>query len=211
MAAINKAVAFLKSADKPNISETARIFNVERPVLSKHFRGKRVFVAKANETKQLLTNKQELVLVKEIQKLCDWCFPPTPAIVTLWASYVCGKQPGKTWGADFKKKAEHALKKAQREQAREAKNAQKQLQIESAARRKRRRGRPAKQKSSSTAALTTVELIGEMMPIRLRSRRGRTIKKPARFKEKRIHKFHNQAILYVLLGFQLNRSTFDDA
>ena len=79
------------------------------------------------------------------------------------------------------RKAEHALKEAQREQAREAKNARKQLQIESAARRKRHRGRPAKQKSSSTAASTTVA--EEMMPIRSRSRRGRTIKIPARFKE----------------------------
>jgi hypothetical protein len=90
------------------------------------------------------------------------------------------------------RKAEHALKEAQREQAkeaqreqaREAKKARKQLQIESTARRKRHRCRPAKQKSSSTAASTAVELTEEMVPIRPRSRRGRTIKKPARFEGK---------------------------
>jgi hypothetical protein len=109
MAAIDEVVAFLKSADRPNVSETARMFNVERSVLSKHFRGKRVSVAKANETKQLLTNKQELVLVKEIQRLCDCCLPPTLAMVALWASCVCGKQPGKNWSADFKARHKDVL------------------------------------------------------------------------------------------------------
>jgi hypothetical protein len=102
MAPIDEAIAFLRSSNKPNISEAARIFEVERSVLSKHFHGKRVSIAKANETKQLLTNKQELVLVNEIKKLCDWCLPPTPAIVSLWASHICGKEPSKNWSADFK-------------------------------------------------------------------------------------------------------------
>jgi hypothetical protein len=102
MAPIDEAIAFLRSSSKPNISEAARMFEVERSVLSKHFHGKRVSIAKANETKQLLTNKQELVLVNKIQKLCDWCLPPTPAIVTLWASHIYGKEPGKNWSADFK-------------------------------------------------------------------------------------------------------------
>ena len=81
------------------------------------------------------------------------------------------------------RKAEYALKKSQREQAREAKKAQKQLQTESAAQQKRQRGRVAKQKLSSTATSTIVELTEEMMPIQPRSRRGRNIKKLARFKE----------------------------
>jgi hypothetical protein len=66
MAPLNEAIAFLRSSNKPNISEAARMFKVERSVLSKHFYRKRVSIAKANETKQLLTNKQELVLVNEI-------------------------------------------------------------------------------------------------------------------------------------------------
>jgi transposase-like protein len=48
MAPIDKAIAFLRSSNKPNISEAARRFGVERSVLSKHFRGKRVSIAKAN-------------------------------------------------------------------------------------------------------------------------------------------------------------------
>jgi hypothetical protein len=49
-----------------------------------------------------LTNKQELVLVDEIKRLCDWSLPPTPAIATLWASHICGKDLGKNWSAGFK-------------------------------------------------------------------------------------------------------------
>jgi len=102
MAPIDEAVALLRCSNKPNVSEAARMFDVERSVLSKHFRGKRVSIAKANETKQLLTNKQELVLVNEIKRLCDWCLLPTLPIVTLWASCIYGKEPSKNWSADFK-------------------------------------------------------------------------------------------------------------
>ena len=81
------------------------------------------------------------------------------------------------------KKAEVALKKAQREQARKAKQAQKQRQTDSITRRKSQRGKLGKQDTSETGASTTAGLRDEMMPIRPRSRRGRTIKKPARFDE----------------------------
>jgi hypothetical protein len=50
----------------------------------------------------LLTEKQELVLVSHITRLSEWCLPPTPAMVTLWASQICGKEPGKNWAAGFK-------------------------------------------------------------------------------------------------------------
>jgi hypothetical protein len=102
MTPINGAIAFLRSSNRPDISEAARMFKVERSVLSKHFRGNRVSIAKADETKQLSTNERELMLVNETQRLCDWCLPPTPAIVTLWASHICSKEPGKNWAVGFK-------------------------------------------------------------------------------------------------------------
>ena len=86
-----------------------KMFNVERSVLSKHFRGKRGSVAKANETKQLLSNKQEIVLVNHIQRLCDWCLPPTPAIVAAWAEELCGRPPNKNWLAGFKARHKDVL------------------------------------------------------------------------------------------------------
>ena len=71
MAPIDEAITFLKSSDNLNISEVARKFKIERSTLSKHFRGKRGSLTKANETKQLLTNKQEVVLMNHIQRLYD--------------------------------------------------------------------------------------------------------------------------------------------
>ena len=69
MAAIDKAIDFLRSYNKPNISEAARQFNVNRTTLSKQFSGNRGSRAKANELKQLLTKKQKLVLVRHISRL----------------------------------------------------------------------------------------------------------------------------------------------
>jgi len=109
MAPINEAIAFLQGSDKPSISEAAKKFKVERSTLSKHFHGKRGSIAKANEKKQLLTNNQELVLVNHIQRLCDWCLPPTPAMVATWAKEMCGRQPNKNWSAGFKARHDDIL------------------------------------------------------------------------------------------------------
>ena len=71
MAPIDEAIASLRSVDHPNISQVARVFKIERSALSKHFRGKRGSKTNANEDKRLLTNAQEKVLVKHVQRLCD--------------------------------------------------------------------------------------------------------------------------------------------
>jgi hypothetical protein len=109
MAPIDEAVALLKSAGDSNVSEVARKFNVERSTLSKHFRGKRGSIAKANERKQLLSNSQETVLANHIQRLCDWCLPPTPAMVATWAEKLCGQKPNKNWLAGFKARHKDVL------------------------------------------------------------------------------------------------------
>jgi hypothetical protein len=82
------------------------------------------------------------------------------------------------------RKAEDALKKARREQAREARKAQRQLHIDSMAQRKRAGDRPPKQKLFSNAASTIIEPIEEMIPVRPKSSCGRLIRRPARFDEK---------------------------
>jgi hypothetical protein len=82
MKAINEAITFLRSYDAPNVSEPARRFSVHRSTLSKRFPGKTGSKVKANGMKQLLTKKQELVLVNHIIRLCEWCLLPTLAIVT---------------------------------------------------------------------------------------------------------------------------------
>jgi hypothetical protein len=109
MKAIDEAIAFLCSCDTPNVSEAARRFSVDRSTLNKRFSGKTGSKVKANEMKQLLTGKQELVLVNHISRLCEWCLPPTPIMVTTWAWNLCGEEPGKNWSQAFRARHEDSL------------------------------------------------------------------------------------------------------
>jgi hypothetical protein len=109
MKAIDEAIVFLCSCDTPNVSEAARRFSIDRSTLSKRFSGKTGSKVKANEMKQLLTKKQELVLVNHISRLCEWCLPPTPAMVTTWAWNLCGEEPGKNWSQAFRARYEDIL------------------------------------------------------------------------------------------------------
>jgi AraC-like DNA-binding protein len=83
IAPIDEAIAFLRSSDQLPIAEVARRFNVSRSTLSKRLQGKTGSLAKRAESNQLLSNKQELVLIEHIRRLSEWCLPPTPVIVTL--------------------------------------------------------------------------------------------------------------------------------
>ena len=109
MAPIDEAIAFLRSSDQVPIAEAARRFNVNRSTLSKRVQGKTGSLAKRAESNQLLSNKQELVLVEHIRRLSEWCLPPKPAMVTLWASILCGSEPGKNWSAGFKARHKDVL------------------------------------------------------------------------------------------------------
>jgi len=71
MAPIDEAIVILKSTGNLNVFEVARESKIERSTLSKRFCGKRGSVAKASETEQLLSNKQGVVPVNNIQRLCD--------------------------------------------------------------------------------------------------------------------------------------------
>lgn len=109
MGSIEDTIAFLRSSDGRNTAAAAKRFNVNRSTLSKRFRGKTGSVARRNEGRRLLTNKQEQELVKQIQRLREWCLPPTPAMVRSWAALICGSEPGKNWSADFRRRHESVL------------------------------------------------------------------------------------------------------
>jgi hypothetical protein len=101
MASIDNAIAFMKTSKSGNTSEVARRYNVNRSTFSKRFGGKTRSTTKGYQTQQLLTHKQELMLVKQINKLSEWCLPPTPSMVRAWAAVLCGTEPGKNWAAAF--------------------------------------------------------------------------------------------------------------
>jgi hypothetical protein len=109
MAPIDEAIAFLRSSDVSSISGVARRFKVNKSTLSKRYNGKRGSWSQATERKQLLTKKQELVLVRHISRLCEWCLHPTPAMVTTWASSMCGTEPGNDCSAAFKARHKDVL------------------------------------------------------------------------------------------------------
>ena len=100
MASIDKVIGFLKSSESQNISEAARKYDVDRITLSKRFRGKTRSTAQGYQTQQLLTRKQEFMLVKQINKLSEWCLPPTPLMVRAWAAALCGTEPDMNWNAE---------------------------------------------------------------------------------------------------------------
>jgi transposase-like protein len=95
MAPIDEAIAFLRSSSSKNISEAARKFDVNRSTLSKRFHGKTRSTAKGYYMQQLLSHKQELMLVKQINKLSEWCLLPTPSMVRAWAAALCSTEPGR--------------------------------------------------------------------------------------------------------------------
>jgi AraC-like DNA-binding protein len=83
MAPIDEAIAFLRSSDQLPIAEVARRFNVSRSTLSKRFQGKTGSLAKRAESNQLLSNKQELVLVEHI-RCCKYA---SAVCYSLWLYY----------------------------------------------------------------------------------------------------------------------------
>jgi hypothetical protein len=91
----------LRSSGSENISEAARKYNLNRSTLSKRFRGKTRSTAHGYQIQQLLTHRQEVMLVKQINILSEWCLPPTSSMVRAWAAALCGTEPGKNWAAAF--------------------------------------------------------------------------------------------------------------
>jgi hypothetical protein len=98
---IERAVAYLKEQDQPNISEAARLFSVDRSTLSKRFNGVTNSRSYKHENQQILTKAQEGELVKYIQNLTACGLPPTPAMVHTFVHDISGRYPGKSWMGRF--------------------------------------------------------------------------------------------------------------
>lgn len=109
MASIDDANAFSKSSDSTIISEAAKIYNVNRSNLNKRFRCKTRSKAEGYQAQRLLTNRQELMFVEQINRLSEWCLPPTLSMVRVWASALCGPEPGKNWSAGFRARHKDTL------------------------------------------------------------------------------------------------------
>lgn len=101
MEPIDSALNDLRSQDPPKFRPTARKWGVDHVTLIRRFKGLSLSQAEYHETRQLLSNAQERVLIDQINELSDRGIPPPNAIVHNMAAEICGKQPGKTWVYEF--------------------------------------------------------------------------------------------------------------
>ena len=97
MSAIELAINDLKSQKAPNITATAKKYEVNRCTLSRRFRGKTGSKADGIEIKSLLNKQQEKTLINEINRLSAFGTPPTVAMVRVFALNLAGIWPGINW------------------------------------------------------------------------------------------------------------------
>jgi hypothetical protein len=109
MAPIDDAVAAIRASDGQKIGTVARAFGVHRTTLSRRIHGQATSRRLFAQRRQLLTPQAERLLIREIWRLCEWCLPPTPAMVRVWAGQISGKEPGKNWSAGFRRRHEATL------------------------------------------------------------------------------------------------------
>ncbi len=108
---IELALEDLDSQKQPNYAATARKFAISRTTLSRRHRGVATSRAIAtSETKQRLTNDQEEVLIRHINKLTDRGMPPTSQIVRNLAEEIIRDQVGKNWVGNFVQRRKNQLK-----------------------------------------------------------------------------------------------------
>ena len=80
--AISIAIDDLESQETPNITATAKTYQIDPSTLWRRYNGRTVSHAEArSRSTMLLTNAQESVLVEYINKLCARGMHPTPQIV----------------------------------------------------------------------------------------------------------------------------------
>ena len=104
MESINKALESLTLQDNPNISATAREYNIDRSTLSKRFTGGAQLRQTKYQNQCLLSLAQEKSLVQYINKLTETGIPPTVSIVHNFVYNIVGKRPRKSWSYRFCKR-----------------------------------------------------------------------------------------------------------
>ena len=97
-----KALAALELCDVPNYSAIAKEYRVRRTTLMRRHKGQtRPRADFLSESVQCLTNEQEEVLIKHINRMTERGMPPTSQIVKNLAEEIIGKPVGKNWTGQF--------------------------------------------------------------------------------------------------------------
>jgi hypothetical protein len=104
-ARIEAAIADLDSQERPNISATARKYNIVRRTLAYRFKGETGPNREATSySRKQLTDVQEEALITYVNKLNDRGFPPTPQILKNIAESIGQTHLGRNWTARFCKR-----------------------------------------------------------------------------------------------------------
>ena len=104
-ALIEQAIDDLISQDAPNVRETARKYDLVHSTLLRRYNGRTVSTAEAlSQKRQLLTDAQEEVIIKYLNKLSDRGFHPTPQILENVVVEVVGHPIGGNWIQRFYKR-----------------------------------------------------------------------------------------------------------
>jgi hypothetical protein len=109
--AIDAAVAAIQRGDFVDFSAAAKHHGCDRTSVSKRIRGLTKTRKEADSFyRQCLTNTQEEVLIRLINRLTDRGMPPTSAIVKNLAEEIRGCAVGKNWVSQFVKRHQDVLK-----------------------------------------------------------------------------------------------------
>ena len=110
MEALEAALASLELSDSINYAQTAREYGVDPTTLRRRHKGKQVSRHQAAfESKSLLTETQEQVLISHIKRLSERGIPPTPQMVRNFAAEIGKERPGKNWVYEFTKRHSNEL------------------------------------------------------------------------------------------------------
>ena len=111
MDSITAALQDLSLQTKPNISATARQYNIDRTTLSKRYNGVASTKQEQYENSRLLAPEQEQELLNYINTMSERYLPPTPAMLRAFASKIAGREVGKDWFYRFCKRNSAVLDK----------------------------------------------------------------------------------------------------
>ena len=102
---IREALNFLETQSKKskiNYAATAKRFGLERTTLARRYKGQtRSKIEATSSILRQLSDSQEEVLIKYINKLTDRGFPPTPQILKNLAESIAHTHLGRNWTARF--------------------------------------------------------------------------------------------------------------
>ena len=105
------ALAKIESSKAPNYTAIAKEYKLTPSTLIRRAQGKTTSREEfQSQLHQCLTNEQERILIKQINRLTERGIPPTSQIVRNFAEEIIGRAVGKNWTSQFCRRHQSELK-----------------------------------------------------------------------------------------------------